>query len=62
MIKDHPRSLKSLQKKIGVESDGVFGPTTMKVAMVFYKLTPIQASPLLKKSIVEQIVTIINYY
>lgn len=37
-------SLKSLQKKIGVESDGVFGPTTMKVAMVFYKLTPIQAS------------------
>jgi len=37
-------SLKSLQEKIGVAADGVFGPGTMKKAMEFYKLTPIRAA------------------
>ena len=37
-------SLKSLQEKIGVTADGVFGPNTMKKAMEFYKLTPIRAA------------------
>ena len=37
-------SLKSLQIKIGVEPDDDFGPTTMKKAMEFYKLTPIRAA------------------
>ena len=37
-------SLKSLQEKIGVTADGNFGPTTMKKAMEFYKLTPIRAA------------------
>ncbi len=37
-------SLKSLQEKIGVAADGVFGPGTMKKAMEFYKLTPVRAA------------------
>jgi putative chitinase len=37
-------SLKSLQEKIGVTADGLFGPRTMKAAMTFYKLTPIRAA------------------
>lgn len=37
-------SLKSLQEKIGVTADGIFGPGTMKKAMEFYKLTPIRAA------------------
>ena len=37
-------SLKSLQEKIGVTADGVFGPGTMKKAMEFYKFTPIRAA------------------
>ena len=37
-------SLKSLQTKIGVTADGVFGPGTMKKAMEFYKFTPIRAA------------------
>jgi putative chitinase len=37
-------SLKSLQEKIGVTADGVFGPSTMKKAMEFYKLTPIRVA------------------
>ena len=37
-------SLESLQLKIGVTPDNVFGPGTMKKAMDFYKLSPIRAS------------------
>ena len=37
-------SLKSLQEKIGVTADGLFGPGTMKKAMEFYKFTPIRAA------------------
>ena len=37
-------SLKSLQSKIGVTADGVFGPGTMKKAMEFYKFTPQRAA------------------
>lgn len=37
-------SLKSLQEKIGVGTDGAFGPGTMKKAMEFYKLTPVRAA------------------
>jgi putative chitinase len=37
-------SLTSLQEKIGVTADGAFGPSTMKIAMEFYKLTPIRAA------------------
>lgn len=37
-------SLKSLQTKAGVTSDGNFGPGTMKAAMAFLKLTPIRAA------------------
>lgn len=33
-------SIKSLQAKIGVAADGIFGPGTMKAAMVYYKMTP----------------------
>jgi len=37
-------SLKSLQEKIGVGTDGAFGPGTIKKAMEFYKLTPVRAA------------------
>ena len=37
-------SIKSLQTKIGVISDGAFGPKTMKAAMAFYNLTPERAA------------------
>ena len=37
-------SLASLQSKIGVETDGIFGRGTLKAAMAHYKLTPIQAA------------------
>ena len=37
-------SLKSLQTKSGVSSDGLFGPGTMKAGMAFYKLTPERAA------------------
>ncbi len=37
-------SLKSLQEKIGVTADGDFGPSTMKKAMEFFKLTPVRAA------------------
>lgn len=37
-------SLIALQKKIGVTPDGDFGPTTMKKAMEYFKLTPTTAA------------------
>jgi putative chitinase len=37
-------SLKSLQEKIGVTADGVFGPGTLKAAMTYYKMTPERAA------------------
>ena len=37
-------SLKSLQEKLGLTADGVFGPTTMKKAMGYFKLTPVRAA------------------
>ena len=37
-------SLQNLQIKLGLTPDGVFGPTTMKAAMVYFKLTPIRAA------------------
>ena len=37
-------SLKNLQTKIGVGSDGAFGPGTLKAAMAYYKMTPERAA------------------
>ena len=37
-------SIKALQTKIGINSDGAFGPGTLKAAMAFYKLTPLRAA------------------
>jgi putative chitinase len=37
-------SLKSLQAKIGVTADGAFGPSTLKAAMAYYKMTPERAA------------------
>jgi putative chitinase len=37
-------SIKSLQTKVGVTSDGAFGTGTMKAAMAFYKMTPERAA------------------
>lgn len=37
-------SLKSLQAKIGIAADGVFGPGTLKAAMAYYKMTPERAA------------------
>lgn len=37
-------SIKSLQKKIGVVADGVFGPATLKAATNHFALTPEQAA------------------
>jgi putative chitinase len=37
-------SLKSLQKKIGVTSDGVFGPNTLKAAMSYFKMSAVRAA------------------
>lgn len=37
-------SLISLQKKLGVNADGAFGPGTMKAAMAYYKMTPERAA------------------
>ena len=36
--------IKSLQEKIGVTADGMFGPNTLKAAMAFYKLTPFRTA------------------
>ena len=37
-------SLKSLQEKAGVATDGAFGPSTMKAATALYKFSPIRAA------------------
>jgi putative chitinase len=37
-------SVRALQTKIGATPDGVFGPATMKAAMVFYKLSAVRAA------------------
>jgi len=37
-------SLASLQAKIGVTADGGFGKGTLKAAMAYYKMTPVQAA------------------
>lgn len=37
-------SLKSLQTKIGVTPDGVWGPNVFKAAMAYYKFTPVRAA------------------
>lgn len=37
-------SLKSLQVKIGVTPDGVFGPATMRAAMAYYKMSAERAA------------------
>lgn len=37
-------SLKTLQEKIGVDNDGLFGPGTMKAGMAYYQLTPTRAA------------------
>lgn len=37
-------SLKNLQTKIGVDSDGAFGPATLKTAMSYFKMTPERAA------------------
>jgi putative chitinase len=37
-------SIKNLQTKIGSLSDGAFGPSTLKAAMLYYKMTPIKAT------------------
>lgn len=37
-------SLISLQEKLGLKTDGSFGPVTMRRAMEFYKLTPVRAA------------------
>jgi putative chitinase len=37
-------SLKSLQAKMGIASDGAFGPGTLKAAMAYYKMTPERAA------------------
>lgn len=37
-------SLKSLQAKIGITADGVFGPGTLKAAMAYYKMSPERAA------------------
>jgi len=37
-------SLKKLQENIGVKPDGQFGPTTLKAAAAYYKMTPERAA------------------
>lgn len=37
-------SLKSLQQKIGVTADGLWGPGTFKAAMAYYQLSPARAA------------------
>jgi len=37
-------SIRSLQTKVGVTADGLFGPGTMKAAMAYYKMTPERAA------------------
>lgn len=37
-------SIKELQKKIGIEQDGSWGPNTFKVASAFFKFTPTRAA------------------
>lgn len=37
-------SLVLLQRAMGVTADGVFGPNTLKAAMVYFKLTPARAA------------------
>jgi predicted chitinase len=36
-------SLTNLQSKIGVTADGAFGPNTLKVAMQYFKMSPVRA-------------------
>ena len=37
-------SVKLLQEKIGVTTDGAFGPNTLRAAMAFYEMTPYRAA------------------
>ena len=37
-------SIKNLQNKIGVNADGIFGPSTLKAAMTYYKMSPERAA------------------
>lgn len=37
-------SIKSLQQKIGVKADGLWGPGTFKAAMAYYQLSPARAA------------------
>jgi putative chitinase len=37
-------SIRSLQTKMGIKVDGVFGPTTLREAMKYYKMTPERAA------------------
>lgn len=37
-------SLKTLQEKLGITADGVFGPGTVNAAMAYFKLTPARAA------------------
>ena len=37
-------TLQELQKKIGVNPDGIFGPKTLKAAAAFYKLSDERAA------------------
>ena len=37
-------SIKNLQNKIGTNADGIFGPSTLKVAMTYYKMSPERAA------------------
>lgn len=37
-------SLATLQKRLGITADGVFGPGTTKAAMTYFKLTPARAA------------------
>ena len=37
-------SLIKLQEKLGLEADGSFGPTTLKAAAAYFKMTPARAA------------------
>jgi predicted chitinase len=54
-------SLIALQKKMGIEADGKFGPGTLKAGMKYFTLTPARAAHFFAQTSHEYLITQIQF-